>query len=315
MFIAKNKKDTSLVIFYKQLGDLLLMEPALSKLVSITKSDVYIATNSEFAPLFSLMHNIHLAPSCMLYDISHVFSFDHRFRSCMRALLTISSIKHLILTNQKYLKIWHQFFFKTIEIEETSSKYRAKYFFDAISQISSMPFRPPQLIAPPPWWKPNNLPPTYIVIHATSAWKSKSWSPKAWATTIIALKKVGVSSFVITGGNAPWEIKFSESIVKQSKCDIVNLCGKTNIQEYISIIFDSSMVLSVDGSAAHLAAAFKRPNLTLFGPTHPLHWHWPTKISKFIDARNFSLEPKPSVNSIPSEVCIKEAIKLWKLVR
>lgn len=307
------KKNSSLVIYWKQLGDLLLMEPTFSKLASTTKSDIYVATYSEFGPLLSLMENVHLAPGFLLCNILQVFSFDHRLRACIKSLLTSSSCKYLILSNQKYFKHWHKYFYTNIEMLEPSSKYRAKYFFDSIGQASEMSFRPPKLKAPPAIWKPSYLPPNYIIIHPTSAWKNKSWPSKSWVSVIDALNKIGAGPFIITGGKSLWEIEFAESIVKQSKCQILNLCGKTDIQEYLSIIFNSSMVLSIDGSVAHIAAAFNRPNLTLFGPSSPLHWHWPSKISRSIDARNFSSDRKPSVDSIPAEVCIKEAIRIWKL--
>jgi ADP-heptose:LPS heptosyltransferase len=308
-----NKKNSSLVIYWKQLGDLVLMEPTFSKLAASTKSDIYVATNSEFGPLLSLMENVYLAPVFLLSNIKQVFSFDHRLRACIKSLLTRSSCKYLILSNQKYLKLWHKYFYTDIEMLEPSSKYRAKYFFDSISQTSEMSFRPPKLKAPPEIWKPSYLPPKYIIIHPTSAWKNKSWSSRSWVSVIDALNKIGAGPFLITGGKSLWEIEFAESIVKQSKCQILNLCGKTDIQEYLSIIFNSTMVLSIDGSAAQIAAAFNRPNLTLFGPSAPLHWHWPSKISRTIDARNFSSDRKPSVDSIPPEVCIEEAKRIWKL--
>jgi ADP-heptose:LPS heptosyltransferase len=40
----------------------------------------------------------------------------------------------------------------------------------------------------------------------------------------------------------------------------------------------------VDGSASHLAQAFKVPTLTLFGPVYEVKWHWPTSKHRVLSA-------------------------------
>ena len=309
------KKNPSLVIYWKQLGDLLLMEPAFAKLASISGSDVFVSTRPEFSSLFLLMDNIYIAPSLQILNASEVYSFDHRFRSSFRAFLTTSKKKHLILPSFKFLRFWHKFIFNEIFIKESSSKYRAEYFFDATLVDSHMKFRPPKLNPPPKSWKPSYLPTKYALLHTTSAWKNKCWPSRSWAKTIDALKISGIESFVITGGGAPWEIEYVKSIIGKTKVPLINLCGQTSIQEYLAIIFNASIVIAIDGSASHIAAAFNRPTLTLFGPTHPLHWHYPSHRSMLIDARKFSPERKPPMTIIPEDLVIKKAIYLWNLFK
>jgi ADP-heptose:LPS heptosyltransferase len=309
------QRKNSLVIYWKQLGDLLLMEPALTKLASTTKSKVFIATKPEFSPLFSLMNSVCIAPTKTLKNISYVYSFDGRFRACIRALFTFCKIKHLIISDLKSLKWWHKFFFKEISIIDTSEKYRAEYFFDAINISSDFLFRPPKLNKPPKSWKPKCLPEKYILIHATSAWRNKSWSPQFWANTINKLHGMGIGPFVITGGNSVWEAKYIDSLLSKIDCKVLNLCGKTNIKEYLAAIHHASLVVAIDGSAAHIASAFNRPVLTLFGPTHPIHWCLPSDTTHFIDARLFSKYRKPSVDFIPYQVVIDETTRMWKLYK
>jgi len=49
--------------------------------------------------------------------------------------------------------------------------------------------------------------------------------------------------------------------------NVTNLCCKTNISEYISILFLSSFVITNDSSALHISSALKKPFIVFFGPT------------------------------------------------
>ncbi len=306
------KKQSDLVIYWKQLGDLLLMEPALTKLTLEGNSDVFISTRAEFEPVLSLINNVYLAPTFDFRKFSHLYSFDHRFRGCIIAKMSRTNKKHLIVNHEKYLKFWHNFFYNKISIMKSDNAYRAKYFFDAVKSQSNMKFRPPKLNTPPLYWKPNYLPDNYVLLHLTSAWKNKSLDPKKWISIINLMAKEGLGPFVISGGMTAWEIEYTKYIEYGVKGKILNLCGLTNIKEYLSIIANAKMILAIDGSASHLASAFNRPSLTLFGPSHPLHWHWPNLSSRIIDARDFSPERKPALNIVPNKIIITEAIKLWK---
>ena len=44
------------------------------------------------------------------------------------------------------------------------------------------------------------------------------------------------------------------------------------IRDSSKIIRDAAVVVSCDTAAVHLAAAFERPQIALFGPTNPFHW-------------------------------------------
>jgi len=116
---------------------------------------------------------------------------------------------------------------------------------------------------------------------------------------------------VITGGRAPWESEYVAALQVACKAPLLNLCGKTGLEGYLATVAQARLVLCIDGSAAHLASAFRRPSLTLFGPSHPLHWHYPASHSLVIDARRFVPERKPAVANIPVEEVIEASCCLW----
>jgi ADP-heptose:LPS heptosyltransferase len=46
----------------------------------------------------------------------------------------------------------------------------------------------------------------------------------------------------------------------------------TDLCAFASVLANARLVVSVDTAAVHLAAAFQRPQIALFGPTNPFHW-------------------------------------------
>lgn len=294
-----------MVILHKQLGDILLLEPALARLAAASGSDVMLATRPGFSPMLSLMEHVRPLPEGNFRRASMVISFDPRSRACMQALTTWAPEKRLIVTREKHLKPWHRLFFpQERSAVDESAYYRGEYYFRLMPEASGMPFRPPQLRPPPADWMPKGLPAHYVLLHTTSAWPSKSWLPESWAATIDALDREGIGPFVLTGGNAQWETEYVASIAAATRVKFINLCGKTTLREYLAIVANAHSLLCIDGSSSHIASAFRRPAVTLFGPSHPLHWFLPTPWSRLVDARSFVADKKPAASHIPPDAVI-----------
>lgn len=299
-----------LAIFHKQLGDVLLLEPALSKLVQTCEGPVMLATRPEFAPLLSLMDDVLPMPKRLFRRASQVISFDPRLRASIQALTTIALKKQLVVMAAKQVRAWHRIVYSSgCCVVDESPWYRAEYFFRQIP--GDTVFRPPKLRYPPDDWRPLGLPDSFVLIHATSAWKNKCWPASAWGKAISRLDEQGVGPFVITGGNAAWERDFVDEILCSTSVPIVNLCGSTSLSGYLATVAAARLVLCIDGSAAHLAAAFRRPSVVMFGPTHPIHWYYPAPYVRMLDARIFAEEKRPAASAIPVEVLVDNALALY----
>jgi ADP-heptose:LPS heptosyltransferase len=304
--------NSALVIFRKQLGDVLLLEPALAKLAACTGSPVMLATRPGFGPLFALMDGVLPAPRTPLRRAATVISFDPTPKAGLWALTTLAPKKQLIVTRAKHLRHWHNWIFRDgCTAMDESLHYRAEYFFNAMPCSLPFPFRPPRLRQPPSNWLPQDLPEKYILLHPTSAWQRKSWPLTSWAQVLAKLHTLGIGPFVVTGGNAPWESEYVAALEQAAGIPLINLCGKTPLTAYLAVVNKACLVLCIDGSATHLAAAFQRPSVTLFGPTHPLHWHFPSPIATLLDAREYVKEEKPAVANIPVESVLEAATIAW----
>lgn len=302
-----------LVIFRKQLGDVLLLEPALAKLAASTGGSVMLATRPGFEPLLELMEQVVPVPRTLMRSASRVISFDSTSKAGLWALTTSAEDKLLIVTRPKHLRTWHPWIYRSgCTAEDETKFYRAEYFYNVMPCQATIPFRPPRLRQPLAAWLPFDLPDSYILLHPTSAWQRKSWPYQSWAQVLAGLHAQGIGPFVVTGGKAQWESDYVAALEQASGAPLINLCGKTSMQGYLAAVSRARLVLCIDGSATHLAAAFQRPSVTLFGPTHPLHWHFPSHIATLVDARTYADEAKPPVSSIPVEPVLEAAMQSWR---
>jgi len=120
-----------------------------------------------------------------------------------------------------------------------------------------------------------SLPADYFVVHPGSARAEKYWMTDRWAETIAYAQKRFKLPCVVTGGRDPTELRHISEILLKSgdRSDIFNLAGKADLLVGAALIERAAFFMGVDTVAAHFAAAFHRPSITLFGPTNPFHWH------------------------------------------
>ncbi|HKM58831.1 MAG TPA: glycosyltransferase family 9 protein [Chthoniobacterales bacterium] len=118
------------------------------------------------------------------------------------------------------------------------------------------------------------VPGPYIVFHPGSARQEKFWLPDRWANVIQYAQHRLFLPCVITGGPAPGELRHTADIFSSlpRSSTVMNLAGRIDFLLSAAIIQHATCFVGVDTAAAHVAAAFERPELVLFGPTNPFHW-------------------------------------------
>jgi len=301
-------KNDSLVIFRKQLGDVLLLQPALALLAQQGK--VSLATRANFADLLALMPgNISLAPR-WLPSASVVYCLEARRGALVYAAQALGATRHLLLTRDN-APWWQTLFFTDMRIYPGETAYRAALYYQMVGGKAEN-FEPPRLKTPPPDWQLQGLPAAYGVIHPTAAWQRKAWAPERW---IEALAGLGDGlKWVISSGPAQWEKELASRLATGLGEQAINLAGRTSIREYLALLANAKLTLCIDGSASHLSAAFGKPTLTLFGPTNPKHWHWASPITPYLSATDYSTEKRPPADAIPVAVVHKAIADLLEKI-
>lgn len=257
-------------VFHKQLGDLTLLEPALHRLHRHHGSPVRLFTRNGHAPLVELIEGVEFVRPPALVRLEDLYCFDPLSKSAFRAWTTPAARRHLIIPERRELRWFHPLLFQRPETPELGNTYVAEFFWNHTPVPDSQPFRMPRLLNPPADWAPNGLASrSFVLINATSGWPMKSWTTTGWSELIQHFP----GDFILTHGPQDWQRTRCEEIVSHSggKARIV----ATGLREFLWLCANARAVLTVDGAASHLAAAFGVPALTLFGPTNIGQWHRP----------------------------------------
>jgi ADP-heptose:LPS heptosyltransferase len=260
--------------------------------------------------MVSLMENVIGESGVRFGRASQVVSLSGNFHAAAKTFVTLSPSKKLWVLNPKLLKPWHHWVYPDgAEYVPAWEQYRAQYYFDIMPCAQKIDFRPPQLRTPPSEWRHPGLPEHYILLHPTSAWPGKSWTADKWSLVLNALHDAGHGPFLITGGPAEWERAFAHEICKHTKAPTRNLAGKTNLRQYIYAVAHAQFLLCVDGSSSHLAPAFRRPSITLFGNTPHRVWHLSSEFSSLLTPPMKDGTVPASVENIPVESVIELALQ------
>ncbi len=290
-----------LVIFHKQLGDTVLLEPTLRKIALANGHSVQLLCPSQFAPLIELMPHTHMAKGKGRWMPDRVRAYDWGGRTTRAAAITLCRDKRLLISYPFYIKRRHHWVFNQVTIEPFLDRYISRYYWECTKTENPVnDFSPTRLDMPPEDWKPKFLTPEpYILFNPVSAWKRKCYSVDSWVEVFSALAKSGIARVLMTGGDVDWQRQHCAEIAAKSLMQIEDVSGRTSLRGYLYLISRANHVLCVDGAAAHLARAFGRPCLTVFGPTPRNIWHQEDAINLAVDASNYSAEYRPDTHIIP----------------
>lgn len=295
----------SIVIYRKQLGDMVVLQPALRALVEQTGM-VDLITLPNFSPLIELMPGVRLSKTRCLESAQRLVSFSSKPSAGFRRMVCRVEHSSVVVTKARQRQWWHSVLYDEVCMAPTADRYRGLAFFEAVAKKGQV-FSPPSLSQPPAEWHPVGLPERYVVIHATSAWRRKCLSPERWGDVMRQISANRLGTIVLTGGNADWERTFCADLAACLRGHrVIDLCGKTSLQGYFSTLARAVAVFCIDSSAAHIAAALSVPVLTLFGPSDPLHWHYPSLGRK-------ALSPAPG-GALPISGLLADAIPVSDIV-
>ena len=113
------------------------------------------------------------------------------------------------------------------------------------------------------------------VVHPGAAYPGRRWPAERFAAVARHLAASG-ADVRITGG--PAEVELARSVADAAGLgpDAV-LAGRTTSQELAAVVAAAGVVVSGDTGVAHLATAYRRPSVVLFGPVSPALWGPPAR--------------------------------------
>ncbi|MEM6821863.1 MAG: glycosyltransferase family 9 protein [Verrucomicrobiota bacterium] len=270
------------VVYYKQLGDTLLTEPALNAMAEYHGAPVGILCRPGFEDLVSLMGErvVSVQPRPWV-QVDRILCGDSGSRSAARALILRSAKREVIVENDEQVRRIHRLGRFSIQHHPMEREYRARWLWRAAvgDRVPVEAFRPPRLQPPPRSWREGVENVDFIeqkplLLHVSSAWKRKCWQPRCWAELIQSCETLKDRPILISAGPQEWEQQLAGQVIQQVKRADVKSLGVMSFRQFLWVLNEVSAILAIDGAAAHLGQAFGKPVLTLFGASDVAQWHW-----------------------------------------
>jgi heptosyltransferase II len=148
-----------------------------------------------------------------------------------------------------------------------------------------------------------------VGINPSSNWATKKWPAEKYVNITKELLKRDCK-IIIFGDNKDKNLYkiFEKEFVNNE--DVLNLLGKTNIQELISFIRYLSIYVTNDSGPMHIAAALSIPIVAIFGPTTTSLGFYPYTKKAIIVQKDLACRPcgKHGPNKCPilSHACMKK---------
>lgn len=139
---------------------------------------------------------------------------------------------------------------------------------------------------------------------------AKRWYPKEFAKVSIELSNR--YDIVIFGGKGEVDIAkdIEDELIQNNITNYKNLASKTSVEELISMVSSLDLFITNDSGPMHLAAAFKIPTISIFGPTKYIETSQWNNENSVIVKKDYSCMPcmKRKCHLIGSEYhkCMKD---------
>jgi heptosyltransferase I len=107
----------------------------------------------------------------------------------------------------------------------------------------------------------------YLLIAPGTRWETKLWPAEHFAELARALEGETGLPLVLIGMESESEI--ARQVEELAGGRILNLAGRTGLPEVMALVAGASMSVMHDSGPMHLATAFDKPMVAIYGPTSP----------------------------------------------
>jgi ADP-heptose:LPS heptosyltransferase len=114
---------------------------------------------------------------------------------------------------------------------------------------------------------PFRLPEEYIVLNIGATKEANKWTAQGFSSLAHEIMQKYHVPCILTG--AKEDLGMSSQIMRNNDNGIIDLVGKTTIEELIEVLAGSSAVVSCDTGPMHLGVALGKEVIALFGPADP----------------------------------------------
>jgi ADP-heptose:LPS heptosyltransferase len=156
--------------------------------------------------------------------------------------------------------------------------------------------------------------PGAVVVHVGAAYGSRLWPVDRFAAVSKAL--AGAGHRVLLTGSAGERARALAVADAAGLPEGAVVAGELPLGSFAALVAGACLVVSADTGAAHLASAYARPSVVLFGPAPVEEWGPPpgphivlTDASKRV-GETFAVEPDPALLAVTPDAVLAAASRL-----
>lgn len=112
----------------------------------------------------------------------------------------------------------------------------------------------------------------WLVFHAGVSEKKREYPPDRWIEA--ARKLINEKGFQVLFTGAAAEKKLCGQLAEKTGENAFSAAGLFNLEEFIAVIENSPVIVSVNTGTIHIAAAVNTPAVVLYAQTNPQHTPW-----------------------------------------
>jgi heptosyltransferase-1 len=148
----------------------------------------------------------------------------------------------------------------------------------------------------------------------------KRWSLERWMQLALKVADLGIN--VVFVGDEREKLQIDPYTKDVSGSRVVNLCGKTDFADLVSVVEGSRLLVATDGMILHLCASMQHPCVGLFGPTDE-RWGGPWQQLDSVVRANLPDKPWYRANTVgkafpakmPAYMEALDVDTVWEAVR
>lgn len=276
IYKRKYSNEAVLILSLRKLGDTIFTIPAINYLINNCNKKISILCFAESKILYELEFaeegrlNYLIVPKDYLKwegrlisqkDKNNLLS-NQRFETIIDLTGTILSASILFRTKANKIVGVNDVYFKNIYdsyLPIQNSSHLMDIYFDSISLVT-----PLKGISKFKMFKPNFQAKEPILIHPMAGWKAKEWGVKKFIELAGLISEYHRVRIVLP------KYAIAKDTLYDGLSNSVELVVTNTLNELISEIENSSILISNDSGPIHIASLLGKATFTIFGPTNPI---------------------------------------------
>lgn len=265
-----------LLIRFSSIGDLVLTTPIIRALnQQLEGSEIHFLTKKRFvgilenSPYLNKVHSFdenlsEVIPQLKQERFDLIIDLHKNLRSnLVKRKLKVKSISFEKLNLEKWLMV-------RLKINRLPQKHIVDRYFDALKSLNikndllGLDYFEGQENREIRSTLPEQFKKSYVVFALAGTYFTKKIPFKKW----VEMAKCSPLPILLLGG--PTEKELGEKLVNEDlKQSVFNGCGSFNLNQSAALIQDAELVITGDTGLMHIAAAYKKKTVSLWGNTIP----------------------------------------------